>query len=110
MYKPIQSTGQRGGNRHPLSSRQFVLDHLGRVGSDYPANIHRAYKAELDEVARDRNRSKPYHYPTYQTFYLVVWKLSKEGLIKPSGHQEETDAPQFAEWDQAPMRVFYQLA
>lgn len=103
-------TRGRGGNRHPLSVRQFILDHLARVGEDFPASMHRAYNAELIEIARDKGRTAPYRKPSYQSFYMQVWKLAKAGSIKLSGREEESDSPQFAEWDQRPMRRYYRLA
>ncbi|GAH48544.1 unnamed protein product, partial [marine sediment metagenome] len=57
MVDELKITPGRGGNRHPLSVRSFILEHLAAVDNrhigDYIASMHRAYKAELDRIARE---------------------------------------------------------
>ena len=60
--------GGRGGNRHPLSVRDFILAHLAAAGEDYGMNIHRAFKAELDRIARENGRRSRYHRPSAPSF------------------------------------------
>jgi len=109
MVKELKVTPRRGGNRHPLSVRAFILDHLAAVEEDYGANIHRAYKAELDRIASGNGRRRRYHKPTYSSFQRQVELLAKEGLIEFSGREEESDYPQFQDWGNKPMRRYYRL-
>lgn len=100
----------RGGNRHPLSSRQFIIDHLAMVGEDYGASMHRAYKVALDRVAITRGRRFAYRYPNYHSFQGVVNGLAREGEIEFSGHEEESDNPMFTNMEWKPVRRYYRLA
>lgn len=99
----------RGGNRHPLSVRSFILDHLASNGEDYIASMHRAYKAELDRIARENGRRYRYHKPRYHSFEMQVQLLAREGRIEFSGREEESDYPQFEGWPIKPIRRFYRL-
>jgi len=110
MTSEMQIIRVRGGNRHPLSSRQFVLDHLGLIGEDYGASMHRAYKNALDRVAITRGRRFAYHYPNYHSFQGVVNGLAREGEIEFSGREEESDNPMFANMEWKPVRRYYRLA
>lgn len=105
---PVEAR-RRGGNRHPLSVRVFILDHVAAVGEDYIANMHRAYKAELDRVAREKGRRQRYHKPRYHSFEVAVLNLAREGLIEFSGREEESDSPKFAGQQSKPLRRFYRL-
>jgi len=107
MVDELKVTPKRGGNRHPLSVRAFILDHLA-AGEDYGANIHRAYKLELDRIARENGRRR-YHRPTYTSFQRQVELLAKEGLIEFSGREEESNYPQFQDWENKPLRRYYRL-
>lgn len=109
MVDELKVTPQRGGNRHPLSVRAFILDHLAANGEDYGANIHRAYKAELDRIARENGRRYRYHKPRYHSFEMKVQILAREGLIEFSGREEESDYPQFQGWENKPVRRYYRL-
>jgi len=100
---------QRGGNHHPLSVRQFILDHLAANGEDYIAAMHRAYKMELDNIAQSNRRRWAYHKPRYHSFEMSVQLLRREGLIEFSGREEESDNPQFTGWDFKPLRRYYRL-
>lgn len=100
---------RRGGNHHPLSSRTFILDHLAAVGEDYGANIHRAYKEELDRLAKSNDRRYRYHKPIYSSFQMQVQHLAREGLIEFSGREEESDNPMFAGMEFKPVRRYYRL-
>jgi len=104
----LKVTPGRGGNRHPLSVRAFILDYLA-VDEDYIANMHRAYKVELARLAEENGRHRPYHKPRYHSFEMAVWVLAKEGLIEFSGREEESDSPQFQGWGIKPLRRFYRL-
>ena len=100
----------RGGNHHPLSSRQFILDHLARVGEDYIKGIHKAYKEALDRIAEARGRQVHYHYPVYSSFSQVVWKLLQEGVVEFSGREEASVDPRFRNFKVKPVRKFVRLA
>lgn len=102
-------TRQRGGNRHPLSVRGFILDHLASVGEDYISSMHRAYKAELIRIARENGRRRAYHKPRYHSFEMSVQILAREGQIEFSGREEESDYPQFEGWENKPLRRYYRL-
>ena len=109
MTDELLPSPKRGGNRHPLSVRGFILDHLGSVGEDYIASMHRAYKAELDRLGRENGRKRRYHKPTYHSFEVRVQILAREGLVEFSGKEEESDYPQFESWDNKPLRRYYRL-
>jgi len=109
MVDELKVTPGRGGNRHPLSVRAFILDHLAAVGEDYGANIHRAYKAELDRLARENGRRYRYHKPIYSSFQMQVQHLAREGLIEFSGREEESDKPMFEGLEFKPIRRYYRL-
>lgn len=99
----------RGGFRKPISTRVFILNHLGSRGEDYIASMHRAYKTELDRLARANGRKRPYHKPRYHSFEMCVQLLTREGVIEFSGKEEESDSPQFEGWSIKPLRRFYRL-
>jgi len=109
MVSELRITRQRGGNRHPLSVRSFILDHLAANGENYIAAMHRAYKAELDRIARENGRRYRYHKPRYHSFEMKIQLLAREGLIEFSGKEEESDSPQFQGWESKPVRRFYRL-
>jgi len=108
MVDELNVTPGRGGNRHPLSVRTFILDHLASVDEDYIANMHRAYKAELDRIARQNGR-RAYHKPRYHSFEVAMHILAREGLVEFSGREEESDYPQFKDWEKKPLRRYYRL-
>ena len=108
MLDDLKVTRKRGGNHHPLSSRQFIIDYLSN-DEDYGANIHRAYKAELDRIARENGRRRAYHKPRYHSFEVVIQILAREGQIEFSGREEESDSPQFEGWENKPLRRYYRL-
>ena len=99
----------RGGFRKPISTREFILNHLKDQGQDYIASMHRAYKDELDRLARENGRKRPYHKPRYHSFDVEVNMLAREGLVEFSGREEESDAPQFDNWPVKPLRRYYRL-
>jgi len=103
-------TRQRGGNHHPLSVNGFIIAHLSMYGEDYIASIHRAYKAALVQLAVENGRKHAYHKPVYHSFEMAVWRLAQEGAIEFSGHEEESDSPQFVNWPSPPVRRYYRLA
>jgi len=109
MIDELKITPRRGGNHHPLSVRAFILDHLVANGEDYGANMHRAYKAELDRIARDNGRRYRYHKPRYSSFQMKVQQLAREGRIEFSGREEESDNPMFDNMEFKPIRRFYRL-
>lgn len=99
----------RGGNRHPLSVRAFIISHLTENGEDYGANIHRAYKRRLDEISSQNGRKRRYHKPTYSSFNKQVNLLVREGAIEFSGREEESDNPMFQDMEWKPIRRYYRL-
>jgi len=109
MVTELKITPLRGGNRHPLSTRGFILGHLVAVGEDYGANIHRAFKKELDRIAGENGRRRRYHKPTYSSFQMQVQHLAREGLIEFSGREEESDNPMFEGLEFKPVRRYYRL-
>lgn len=109
MVDELRVSRQRGGNRHPLSVRAFILDHLAANGQDYIANMHRAFKAELDRIAQERGWRYRYHKCRYHSFEMSVQLLAREGRIEFSGREEESDSPQFERWPDKPLRRFYRL-
>ena len=109
MTSNLPLTRGRGGNRHPIASKQFILDHLARVGEDYISGMHQVYKAALDQLARDRRRVYYYHHPVYFSFSKMVWELITEGLIEFSGRKEPSDNPRFIGWENRPIRKFVRL-
>lgn len=108
MTDELKITRQRGGNRHPLAVKDFILDHLAR-GDDYIYNMHRAYKAELDRIALERGRRHRYHKCRYHSFEITIQTLTREGLIEFSGKEEKSDSPQFENWPDKPVRRYYRL-
>ena len=102
-------TPGRGGNRHPIASKQFILDRLAQVGEDYISGLHQAYKAALDQLARDRRRVYYYHHPVYFSFSKLVWELITEGKVEFSGREEPSDLPRFSGWANPPIRKYVRL-
>jgi len=109
MVNELKVPGGRGGNRHPISVTGFILEHLGRVGDDYVASMHRAYKMELDRLTRERRRSTPYHKPGYLSFNLKVHQLVREGKVEFSDREEDSDSVRVQRLDRKPVRRFYRL-
>ena len=99
----------RGGFRKPISTREFIINHLEIHGQDYIASMHRAYKAELARLTRENGRKRSYHKPRYHSFEMFVQQMAREGVVEFSGREEESDAPQFQMWDSKPVRRYYQL-
>jgi len=99
---------QRGGNRHPLSVRSFILNHLA-IGEDYISAMHRAYKEKLDRLAKENGHHGAYHKPRYQSFLMQVQHLTREGKIEFSGREEECNKDQFQGWEVKPVRRYYRL-
>lgn len=102
----LRLTRGRGGNRHPIAVKQFILDRLAQVGEDYAASLHRAYNDALDQLARDRRREYYYHHTTYASFRTRLGELIGAGRIEFSGRTEPSDVPQFAGKDVKPMRKY----
>jgi hypothetical protein len=116
----------RGGFRKPLSTREFILDYLEKNGEAYIAEIHRAYKVELQAIAaagatippyRGRGRkptalrAKKYVYPRYHNFQGMVWKLAQEGVIQLARTEPTTGQhEQFKGFAEPPERHYYKLA
>ena len=109
MVDELKITRTRGGNRHPLSVRFFILEYLAIAGEDFIASMHRAYKGELIRLAKENGRRYRYHKPRYHSFEMKVQLLTREGLIEFSGREEESDSPQFQSWEVKPLRRFYRL-
>ena len=109
MVSELKITKQRGGNHHPLSSRQFIIDYLLKNGEAYGAQIHRAYKAELDRLAIERTRRYRYHRASYSSFNKKMNLLTREGVIEFTGREEESDNPMFDNMGWRPVRRYYRL-
>ena len=119
MINKLRAGKQRGGNRHPLSVRAFILDHLIAVGEDYGAQIHRAYKAELKKLAehnpgrvlKGKRRLKVlyYHKTSFASFNKKMSLLAREGLIEFTGREEESDNSMFKDKEWKPFRRYYRI-
>lgn len=109
MAREFRGVPGRGGNRHPIAVKQFILDRLAHVGEDYISGLHQAYKAALDQLARDRRREYYYHKPTYFSFFKKVYALIDEGKIEFSGKELPADNPRFNSWKKKPMRRYVRL-
>ena len=109
MSTNLPLTRGRGGNRHPIAVKQFILDQLARVGEDYTSSLHRAYKDALDQLARDRRREYYYHHTTFSSFRQKVKDLMAEGMIEFSGREEPSDDLRFAGRENKPLRKYLRL-
>ena len=109
MATNIPLTRGRGGNRHPIAVKQFILDRLAQVGEDYISGLHQAYKDALDQLARDRRREYYYHHPVYFSFSKKVWELITEGLVEFSGREEASPDHRFDGWKYRPVRKYVRL-
>jgi len=105
----LKGAGGRGGNRHPLSVMTFILEHLAISGEDYIANMHRAYKFQLDTLAAERNRREPYHKPSYHSFEVKVLQLVREGKLEFADREENSDSARVQRFERKPVRRFYRL-
>lgn len=110
MATNVRLTRGRGGNRHPIAVKEFIVERLGQVGEDCISGMHQAYKDALIQLARDRKREFLYHHATYHSFYQQVWELTQEGKIELSGREEPSDSPGFAGRENKPTRKYYRLA
>ena len=109
MTSELRLTRGRGGNRHPIAVKQFILDRLAQVGEDYISGLHQAYKDALDKLARARRRTYYYHKPVYFSFSKKVWELIQEGLVEFSGREAPSDDPRFVGWENPPLRKYVRL-
>ena len=109
MANNLPITRGRGGNRHPIAVKEFILNRLAQVGEDYISGLHQAYKDALDQLARDRRREYYYHHPVYFSFSKKVWELITEGLIEFSGREEPSDDLRFVGWENRPIRKYVRL-
>ena len=92
MVSELKLSRRRGGNRHPIAVKEFIVNHLRKVGQDYISGMHGAYVDALDQIAIQRRREFFYHHPTYHSFRMKVWELISEGVIEFSGKSEESTA------------------
>jgi len=109
MVNGLSLSRGRGGNRHPIAVKQFILDRLAQVGEDYISGLHQAYKDALDQLARDRRREYYYHHPVYFSFSKKVWELITEGLVEFSGREEASPDHRFDGWKYRPVRKYVRL-
>jgi hypothetical protein len=110
LAKELQTTRTRGGNYHPIPMKDFVISHLARLGEDYPANMHRAYKEQLKILAEQKGRKKPYHQCAYSSFIVSFNNLVREGLVVFSGREEESDDKKVQNFKTKVMRKYFRLA
>ena len=96
----------QGGNRHPLKTKEFILEYLTTNADATIPEIHDAYKQRLKELALARERKRPYHWARYSSFKTVVLRLVKAGALKFTGEQEESLAERFREWPHKPILRF----
>jgi len=122
MTSELRITRGRGGNRHPIAVKQFILDRLAQVGEDYISGLHQAYKEALDKLSveraykdirdnlpKKRRRVHYYYKPVYASFSKKVWELIIEGKVEFSGREEASDDRRFIGWKYKPARKFVQL-
>jgi len=109
MASELKAPGGRGGNRHPVSVIGFILEHLGLVGEDYIASMHRAYKMKLTRLAAERDRRSPYHRASYPSFEKKVLQLANEGKVKFTEREEDSDNARVKHLARKPVRRFYRL-
>lgn len=109
MVSELKVSRQRGGNRHPLSTRQFVIDYLTATGEASIPQLHGAYKIMLREIAR-RNGRRNYHWARYGSFKTQVLRLKAEGIIEFSGREEPATSERFKYWEHKPVLRFYRIA
>jgi len=108
MTEELNISRQRGGNHHPLSSRQFIIDYLSK-GETYGAEIHRAYNAELNRLSKEKGRRHRYHRTSYPSFNKAMKLLAREGVIEFTGREEMSDSPMFQNREWKPVRRYYRL-
>ncbi len=104
----------RGGNRHPIAVKQFILDHLAKVGEDCTSGMHQAYNNALDQLAIARlqeggKRKVFYEHPVYASFRRQMGAMIHDEMIEFSGREEPTDQPNFADPGKQTMRKYYRL-
>ena len=112
----------RAGSRHPIAVKEWILDYLASRGEAYIAEMHRAYKEELERLAGERHSRRritrwgeikviPYHTPRYHSFQMQVWRLKAAGLIEVTRKEETRGVHgQFAGFKELPMRWHFRLA
>ncbi len=119
MVEELKVTPGRGGNRHPLSTKQFVIDYLSVKGEASIPELHEAYKILLRHKAEENRRVRtkrgkakvhPYHWARYGSFKAKVLKLKREGIIEPSGREEPATSDRFKHWENKPVLRFYRIA
>ena len=110
MERVLQTTRTKGGNYHPIATKDFVIGHLSAVGEDYPANIHRAYVEALKILAEQKGRPKPYHKCHYSSFIVSFNNLVREGLVVFSGREERSDDPRAQANKIIPLRKYFRIA
>lgn len=116
---------RQGGFRKPLSTREFILNYVREKGEAYIAEMHRAYKKTLGELAMagaavprytgtgrkpSIPRARKYVFPRYHNFQQQVWKLAQEGVIVLA-RTETTKGlhGQFSGFKKLPERHYYRL-
>ena len=104
----METEPKRGGFKKPISTREFILDHLSKKGEAYIADMHRAYKEALATIAREAGRKHKYVYPRYHNFQGQVWKLAQEGLIEISRTEPTRGLhDQFKGFEKLPEKHYY---
>lgn len=98
----------------PPSPASFIYEHLTKMGEDYPENIHRMWKALMEQ-----REVEAYVTPTkiivatYQNFYRYFWWFVQMGFVKPSGREEPIMykhlAKKLIEKGKPARRVYYKL-
>ncbi|MDD5700412.1 MAG: hypothetical protein PHU23_00055 [Dehalococcoidales bacterium] len=106
--KPI--TSGRGGNHHPLRVIDFIIEYLRNHTEASITEMHRAYKARMEEQRIKAGRKEPYRLATWKSFSDKVWLLSSQGQIEVSENVEESPEPQFSARDEVPTRKLFRLA
>jgi len=109
MTTELRITRARGGNHHPLSTRQFILDYLIVNGEATVSDVHKAYKIELRSLAARNHSRHQFHCACYASFKTQMLRLVGEGSIKLSGREEPASSKKFERWAQAPILRYYCL-
>lgn len=80
--------GNSGGNNHPIAVKQFIQDHLTRVGEDCTSGIHQAYNQALNQLAKDRGRKFYYEHPVHSSIRRQIGALLQDGTIESFEREE----------------------
>jgi len=109
MITGLKITRDRGGNFHPICTRDFIVEYLTANGEATIPQIHGAYKNALRELAANNHRRR-YHWARYASFKTQVLRLLHEGIVELSEREQESNSPLFEGWEVKPSLKIYRLS